>query len=257
MKNIAERHNYILDKLNRKGYVSVVELAKDLDVSLPTIRKDLEALENQNLLVRSHGSASPVKPRVLDLSINVKTEKNKTEKKIIATAAQKLISREDAIILASGSTVTAFASILEPIGSINVVTPSLGIAILVNDKENVNVTVLGGKMYKNSLSVRGEYAASGLKNISCSKLFIGCDGIDRQTGITCATTEEASLTNAMMQAADKTIVLADSTKFGRRGFGKICQLEDIDMIITDEGLTPEMKEHLEETGVQIVIAKGE
>ena len=115
--------------------------------------------------------------------------------------------------------------------------------------------VLGGKMYKNSLSVRGEYAAAGLKNISCSKLFIGCDGIDIQTGITCATTEEASLTNVMMQAAEKTIILADSTKFGRRGFGKICKLDDIDIIITDDGITQEMKDHLEETGVQIIIAK--
>ncbi len=254
MKTIAERHKFILEKLNRKGFVSVLELSKELDVSLPTIRKDLEILENKNLLVRSHGSASQVKPNVLDLSINIKAEKNKEEKDIIAHAAQKLIGPEDAIILASGSTVTAFAKLLQPIDNINVVTPSLGIALIVNEKENVAVTVLGGKMYKNSLSVRGEYAAAGLKNISCSKLFIGCDGIDCVKGITCATTEEASLTNAMMAAADKTIVLADSSKFGRRGFGKICELDEIDVIITDNGITEEMKEQLEATGVQIIIA---
>ena len=94
-----------------------------------------------------------------------------------------------------------------------------------------------------------------MKNINCSKLFIGCDGIDTERGITCATTEEASLTNAMMEVSDRTVVLADSTKFGRRGFGKICPLEDIDVIVTDEGIKPEMKEHLENIGVKVVIAR--
>lgn len=254
MKSIAERHQFILELLNKKGFVSVQELADSLEVTAPTIRKDLRILEGQNLLVRSHGSASPVKPQVMDISINEKAAKKKEEKEMIALEALNLIRQEDAIILASGSTVTAFAQKLHPIDTINVVTPSLGIALLLNDRENINVMVLGGKMYKNSISVRGEYAASGLKNISCSKLFIGCDGIDLETGITCATTEEASLTNAMMAASSKTIVLADSSKFGRRGFGKICKLEDIDIIITDDGITEEMKERIEDIGVQIIIA---
>ena len=106
----SQTHQFILDKLERKGFVSVLELAEDLDVSLPTVRKDLRILESQNLLIRSHGSASQVKPSVLDLSINIKAEKNKAEKNKIALAAQKLITHEDAIILASGSTVTAFAN---------------------------------------------------------------------------------------------------------------------------------------------------
>ncbi len=254
MKSIAERHKFILERLDRKGFVSVQELADDLEVTPPTIRKDLRILESQNLLIRSHGSASQVKPRVMDISINEKAEKNKEEKIRIAKAALGLIHPEDAIILASGSTVTAFANLLQPIDTINVVTPSLGIALLLNDRDNINVMVLGGKMYKKSLSVRGEYAAAGLKNISCSKLFIGCDGINTETGITCATTEEASLTNKMMAAAAQTIILADSSKFGRRGFGKICKLEDIDVIITDDGITEEMKDQIEEAGVQIIIA---
>ena len=254
MKNIAERHKIILDKLDRKGFVSVQELSEELKVSLPTVRNDLRVLENQNLLVRSHGSASKIVPSVLDISINVKAAKNIDKKNKIAQAAQQLIKPDDAIILASGSTVTAFAKILQSNNFINVVTPSLGIALLLNEKENIEVMVLGGKMYKNSVSVRGEYAAYGLKNINCNKLFIGCDGINKETGITCATIEEAKLTNEMMSAAQKTIILADSSKFGCRGFGKICKMEDIDIIITDDGISQEMKEDLEQTGVQIIIA---
>ena len=149
---------------------------------------------------------------------------------------------------------TAFAEALSPVGMVNVVTPSLGIATLMNRRNNVKVFVLGGALYNNSFSVRGEYAEAGLKNVSCSKLYIGCDGIDLASGITCATIEEARLTNAMMSAASQTVVLADSSKFGRRGFGKIGMLEDIDIIITDSGIPDTLREKIEDAGVQIIIA---
>ncbi len=255
MISIAERHKFIKEQLVKNGFVRVQDLAEQLGVTGATIRKDLRILESQNVLYRTHGSASPVKPHVMDISITEKQTQNTNLKKMIADAAQKTITPDDAIILASGSTVTTFAEILRPIGNINVVTPSLGIAVLLNEKENIKVLVLGGEMYKNSLSVRGIYAEMGLANVSCSKLFIGCDGIDFESGITCATVEEARLTNAMMKAASKTVVLADSSKFGRRGFGKISNIEDIDIIITDSGIPSSMKEQIEEAGVQIIVAE--
>ena len=254
MISIAERHKYIKEQMARNGFVRVQDIADQLGVTGATIRKDLRILESQNVLYRTHGSASPVKPHVMDISITEKQTQNITQKRMIALAAQNTIKPDDAIILASGSTVTAFAEILQPMGSLNVVTPSLGIAVLLNEKENIKVIVLGGEMYKNSLSVRGVYAEQGLANVSCSKLFIGCDGIDFESGITCATIQEARLTKAMMKAASKTVVLADSSKFGRRGFGKIGEIEDIDIIITDSGISDTLKEQIEEAGVQIIIA---
>ena len=123
-----------------------------------------------------------------------------------------------------------------------------------NDRDNVKVLLLGGEMYKNSLSVRGSYTEAGLVNVSCSKLFIGCDGINLETGVTCATIEEARLTTAMMKASSKTVILADSSKFGRRGFGKIGNIEDFDIIITDSGIPDNIREKIEDLGVQILIA---
>ena len=254
MISIAERHKYIKEQLQAKGFVSVNDLADQLGVTGATIRKDLRILESQNILLRTHGSASPVKPHVMDISIDVKAQQNKDKKHCIALAAQKLIKPDDAIILASGSTVTAFAEVLSPISTINVVTPSIGIALLMNDRDNVKVLLLGGEMYKNSLSVRGSYTEAGLVNVSCSKLFIGCDGINLETGVTCATIEEARLTTAMMKASSKTVILADSSKFGRRGFGKIGNIEDFDIIITDSGIPDNMREKIEDLGVQILIA---
>ncbi len=254
MISIAERHKYIKEQMAKNGFIRVQDIADQLGVTGATIRKDLRILESQNVLYRTHGSASPVKPHVMDISITEKQTQNISQKRMIALAAQNTIKPDDAIILASGSTVTAFAEILQPIETLNVVTPSLGIAVLLNEKENVKVIVLGGEMYKNSLSVRGVYAEQGLTNVSCSKLFIGCDGIDFESGITCANIQEARLTKAMMKAASKTVVLADSSKFGRRGFGKIGEIEDIDIIITDSGISDTLKEQIEEAGVQVIIA---
>ena len=254
MISIAERHKIIKEQLQLNGYVRVQDLAEQLGVTGATIRKDLRILESQNILIRTHGSASPVKPHVMDISVDVKASQNRDKKIIIAQAAQELITPDDAIILASGSSVTAFAEILTPVNIINVVTPSLGIALILNEKENVKVMLLGGEMYKNSLSVRGSYTEAGLVNVSCSKLFIGCDGINLETGITCSNLAEASLTTAMMKSCTQTVVLADSSKFGRRGFGKIGNVEDIDIIVTDSGIPSTMRKKIEDLGVQILIA---
>ena len=254
MISIAERHKIIKEQLQLNGYVRVQDLAEQLGVTGATIRKDLRILESQNILIRTHGSASPVKPHVMDISVDVKASQNRDKKIIIAQAAQELITPDDAIILASGSSVTAFAEILTPVNMINVVTPSLGIALILNEKENVKVMLLGGEMYKNSLSVRGSYTEAGLVNVSCSKLFIGCDGINLETGITCSNLAEASLTTAMMKSCNQTVVLADSSKFGRRGFGKIGNVEDIDIIVTDSGIPSTMRKKIEDLGVQILIA---
>lgn len=255
MISIAERHKYIKDQLQTNGFVRVQDLADQLGVTGATIRKDLRILESQNVLLRTHGSASPIKPHVADISIDVKANQNREKKQLIARMAQSLIRPDDAIILASGSSVTAFAEILTPINMMNVVTPSLNIAMLLNERMDINVLMLGGEMYKNSMSVRGAYTEAGLVNVSCSKLFIGCDGINLETGVTCATIEEARLTTAMMKSSSKTVVLADSSKFGRRGFGKIGNIEDFDIIITDSGIPENMKKKIEDLGVQILIAE--
>lgn len=255
MRSIGERHKYILEELHTKGFVEVLKLSKELEVSGATIRKDLRDMEQQKLLIRSHGSATPVKPPVLDENASQKALKHSTEKKLIAKAAAHLLQPNDDILVTSGSTVIEFAKVIPGEEGINVVTSSLEIAILLKRKKNINVTILGGRVLDNSLSVRGPYAEDGLHNINCSKLYIGCDGIDIEKGISCASVEEARLIQMMMATSSKTIILADSSKFGRRGFGRICGLDDIDVIITDDGILEAIKEHIEESGIEVIIAK--
>ena len=127
--------------------------------------------------------------------------------------------------------------------------------MLMNESEETTVTVLGGVLYKKSLSVLGEEAARELDDCICSKVFFGVDGIDPEHGITTSTIDEAKLTRRMMHAASQVIVLADSSKFGQRGFGRICALEDIDVIITDDGIPEQMVTIVEEAGVDLIIVR--
>ena len=255
MLSIAERRKYILDSLNRHGFVRVADMAAEMNVTKATVRKDMEFLESRNLLYRTHGSASPVNPLVQDVSVHVKSAVNSEIKQKIAVEAAGLICPDDSVFIASGSTVYAFAERIRPVGHLNVVTPSLRVAMLMNESEETTVTVLGGVLYKKSLSVRGEYAAQGFENVICSKLFFGVDGIDLEHGITTSTLDEAKLTRKMMKASSQNIVLADSSKFGQRGFGRICALEDIDVIITDDRISEQMVAIVEEAGVDLIIVK--
>ena len=254
MKSIAERHNYILEKLREQQFVKVSEMAEELDVTTVTIRKDLKTLEERNLLFRTHGSAMPINPYVPDMSVQIKGKLKNEEKRKIAIAAAKLIEENDSIIISAGSTNYKFAEQIQPKGHLNVVTSSLPVSILLNDLPDVSVIQLGGNLYKKSLSVRGEYAAVAFNDLTCSKLFLGVDGIDKEHGITNSNIDEALLSKRMIGASSKIIVLADSSKFGKRGFGKVCGLEGLDIIITDDGISDSTARMLDNLGIKVIIA---
>ncbi len=252
--SIAERHKYILSILKRDGFIRVTDVARDLDVTTVTVRKDFKQLEDMGLLYRTHGSACPVNPHVADRSVSVKEQLNRSQKQAIASAAVELIDTDDSIMVASGSTICAFAEkIGASQGALNVVTSSLKVSLILNGLENVNVIQLGGVIHKKSLAVRN-LSLSEFDRFTCSKLFIGVDGLDAEYGVTTSNLEEAELTRRMMAVCSKTIVLADSSKFSQRGFGKICNLDQIHTVITDSGCSESMIKLMEEQGIRVVIA---
>jgi len=252
---ISERHGKILKKLKDSGKVSVQNLSDELFVSEVTIRKDLRILEDKNLLFRTHGGATQSNPYTSNRHVEEKAKIQAKEKTAIAKEAVKLIGDNDSIILASGTTILALAREINPNNSLNIITSALNVSLELAGREHVEITQLGGQLRPSSSSVVGKYSEQFLDNITCGILFLGVDGIDLDFGITTTNLLEASLNQRCIDVAQYTVVLADSTKFGKRGFSRICNFDKIQHIITDEVVLPETVRKLEECGVKVTVAQ--
>lgn len=254
MTIINRRQEDILKELDRKGYVNVVDLCEALNVSTVTIRKDLNFLENEKLLHRTHGGASKKPIYAFERDVNDKETLQVDQKKQIAKEALKYINEHDYIILGSGSNIHYLSRIITGFQKLTVLTPSLKVSLELTKEVNVDTIQLGGDVRNSSTSAVGPIAEATLSQFSCNKLFIGTDGVHLEFGLSTSNALEAHLNQAMIEVAEKVIVLADSTKMNIRGFGKICNLNKIDVLITDEGIDPETKMKLEEIGIDVVIA---
>ena len=254
MSTIEQRRKYILDHIVKDGFVKVSDLAESLGVTQTTIRKDLNYLESQGVLQRAHGSAIPPSQQMMDLNLSAKKLINFEAKQKIAEKAASLIKSDDSILVASGSTISLFAEALKPKGRLNVVSISVNISAHLGDIPGITVMQVGGILYGNTLSVLGAEASKTIENLYCSKVFFGVDGIDLDYGLTCGTGEEASITQKMMQSSQTKIVLSDSSKVGQRGFARICEVGDIDILITDSGMPLDTRQRIENMGVKLIIA---
>ena len=257
MHSIAERHKIILETLNKNGFVKITDIAQELGVTTVTIRKDIKILADKGLLYKVHGSARAVNPHVSDTKFNIKNSTNMENKNKIASKMAELVESNDSLIISSGSTAYTVASHLlnnASLNNINVVTSSLKVAVMLGESSAFNVIQLGGPVSHTALSTQSSEQWGGFDFI-CNKFILGVDGIDVEAGISTATVEEARLTQKMIERSTKTIVVADSSKFGVRGFGRICGFDDIDMLITDSGAPKPMIEMIEDAGVEVLIVE--
>ncbi|MBQ0081015.1 MAG: DeoR/GlpR transcriptional regulator [Alistipes sp.] len=254
MNATETRRSKIIRKVKALGFVSVSALSEELKVTSATIRSDLNALEQEHIVIRSHGGAIPASSPVTNLREDEKAKRNMDLKLRIAAEATKLVKSDDSITIACGSTMLAFANALNPQGTLNVLTPSIRIALSLVENPNVNVFQLGGMIDSFTYSSHGQYAEKGIEMFHSNKLFFGVEGFDTKVGLSCATIAEADITKKMIQAATQIVVLADSTKFRRRGFCNICSMKDIDILITDDGLDEKAREEIQSLGIKLIIA---
>lgn len=255
LQSIAERHKHILNRLSQTGKVSVMDLSAELEVSAVTIRKDLKLLEDKNLLYRSHGIAITQNPYVTDRHVTEKEKIRSEEKTQIAAKAASLVDEKDYIILASGTTINEMARQLRNHKHVTVISASLIASQILNTNPEIEVIQLGGEIRKSSSSVVGPSAERAFEIYNCNKLFLGVDGIDPEYGLTTTNAMEASLNKCMIKAAQKIIVLADSSKLNRKGFGKICPIEQVDILITDNAADQNTIKILEEKGIEVIIVE--
>ena len=249
----VDRHKYILDKIQQEGQIKVQYICEHMDVSPVTARKDLKLLEEKGLVFRVHGGATLKNPYTIDKHINEKEKIHYDEKTRIGAVAAKLVGPNDSILIGSGTTVLALAKSIQPSENLTVITSALNVALELNKHLEIEVIQLGGVLRKRSSSVTGLYAESILPDFSCSKFYLGVDGIDLDFGLTTANVMEAHLNREMIRVSQKTIVLADSTKFSKRGFGRICGFDHIDEIITDKGISKFTQNALEEYGIKVTV----
>lgn len=248
-----ERHKRIINKITQEGQIKVQDLCDELKVSPVTVRKDLKLLEEKDILYRIHGGATLNNPYTIDKHVHEKEKIHLSEKMQIGEAGAKLVTANDSILIASGTTVLALAKSIKPQENLTVITSALNVALELNGHIEIEVIMLGGLLRKRSSSVIGLNGGNNLSDFSCSKLFLGVDGIDLDFGLTTANVMEARLNREMINVSQKTIVLTDSTKFGKRGFGRICGFDSIDEIITDEGISDFNKKALEEFGIKVTV----
>lgn len=247
--NNVERHQLIIQEINDRGHVSVVDLCELLNVSSVTIRKDLQFLEDSSLLYRTHGGATKQNPYQTDRSVIEKEKLYEFEKIQIGKVAAQYVTKNDSIIIGSGTTTQFLAREIHPEGHLTVVTSALNVTLELLKSHDIEVIQLGGSVRRTSSSVTGQYASSILDNFFCSKLFLGVDGIDLDYGISTTNAQEAMLNQKMIDVAQQVIVLADSSKFGRKSFGKIADFSKVDVIISDS-IPPAYQELFESLGIE-------
>ena len=248
-----ERMRGIMKILEKENRVLIADLCKTFNTTAVTIRKDLDILESEGALKRTHGGAILYKPLFHGLALNEKEKLNSDEKERIANEAVKLISEGDVIILDSGSTTTQLARKMTNLKGITIITNAVNIALELANSD-LEIILTGGALQKNSSTLVGPFAEDALRKISADKLFHGVDGIDYEIGLTTPDITEANTSRVMMQRAGENILLVDSSKFGRRSLGVICQIKEIDKIITTKKMDKLEIKKLNEIGVNVIFA---
>jgi DeoR family transcriptional regulator, aga operon transcriptional repressor len=248
-----ERRREILEILQSDGRVLVGDLSKRFKTSLITIRKDLEFLHHHGMLERTHGGALPLRTGALnDRTLQEKERLHRQEKMRIAAAAAKMIRSGQVVILDSGTTTTAIARACRDFRSLTIITNATNIAGELAGTP-VDVILTGGVLRKNSFSLVGPLAEESLRKLNADLLFLAVDGFDVRYGLTTPNLLEARVNRAMAEAARRTVVVCDSSKFGRRSLSLIMPTSAVHETITDRGISRHDLKALREAKVEVTL----
>lgn len=251
----AERHAYICDLARQQRIVRVSALSEALGVSEITIRRDLEKLEEEGLLERTHGGAVFNQHMQAEPLYVHKDRLLPGAKAAIGRAAAGLIEDGETIFINGGSTTRQIFSHLRGKRDVRVVTSNAAALAELSSGEPLELVVAGGTYRWQSNSFVGPLALAAISRIYARRTFLGVDGISARYGITTPILEESEVARAMIeQTCGPVIVVADHTKIGIIADFVTCPLNRVDIVITDAGLDEEYRASLEEKGVRILVA---
>lgn len=246
-----ERYDYIISKLKENDRVSVSILAKELDISEVTIRKDLNHLEKENFLKRTHGGAVLINKHVRADSLENKKSKNIEAKQKIAALASSFLEDDLNIFLDAGTTIQALLDSLTKFNNLNIITYDLEIAYRLSNFPNLSVYILGGYIDKASKSSASLEGFENLSNIHADISFIGSDAFDDNYVYT--TSENRSkIKNKMISNSSKSILMTDSTKYGKRALYSFNKCQGFDYFISDRENEKFIKDFSQKLGEKFI-----
>jgi DeoR/GlpR family transcriptional regulator of sugar metabolism len=250
-----QRQAAILDRVRATGGVRVSELASEYSVSDMTIRRDLEALADRGLLAKVHGGATTVSPgSAHEPGFAAKSVRQRSEKSAIAMRAAALVSPGDAIALSAGTTTAELAQRLVDVPALTVVTNSIPVADVFYRAGRADQTViLTGGTRTPSDALVGPVAVAAVGSLHLDVLFLGVHGMSERAGYTTPNLMEADVNRALVEAAERLVVLADHTKWGTVGISSIVPLDRADILITDGELDEDARTLLSETVPELVV----
>jgi DeoR family transcriptional regulator, aga operon transcriptional repressor len=255
----AQRRAFMLQHIRKRGAASIQELSQATGISLSTVRRDLEHLEERGYLERSHGGALIQKQiqSTFEPEAAITAEFDRPQKESIGRAAAAAVHSGASVIFDSSSTVLAAArACVERNITLTAVTNDLGIGQALSASSRCRVIVLGGTLRAGSLTLIGEPGESFLSNLSADVAFIGTHAIS-WPALTETSLEAAAMKRAMIAAARRTVLLADATKFGAAAFCRICELTAIHEVVTDDRADPDEIARLRDLGLGVtVVASG-
>ncbi len=253
--SLRERRALILDLITQHGEVSVADVSRRAGVSEMTIRRDLAALERRGALVRLHGRAVAPVSRSYEPPFDVRREQAPFAKERIGRAAARTIAEGETVILDTGTTTYEVARALVGRRNITVLTTSLPIAELLADEPGIRVMLPGGLIRQGERSLVGDLAVESFGQFRFDTVVIGVGGIDLEAGLTEYNLEDARVKRAAIATGRRLVVVADASKLGRVAFARICPLERVDVLVTDEGAPPDALAALEAVGLEVLVSR--
>ena len=249
---LNQRRTKILNLIREDGHAKVQQLSRLFNVSEVTIRQDLEQLEEMGYVQREHGGAFLKDVGDFARSQKLFNQTNMEEKVEIAQKAIKLINDGDSIILDSGSTTTEIAKLLKNFNQLTVITNALNIAMIVGGEPGINLIVSGGEFKAPTLSLTGDLAATVFKGIHVDKLFLATAGISDDMQLTYPSYSDLVVKTAMIRAAGKVYLVADSSKIGNSSFVSLGRLSLVDAFITDSKISERQLKAIKELKIEVL-----
>lgn len=249
-----ERRRAIQQRLATSGKVTVEELAAAFGVSLPTIRTDLARMEEEGLLLRTHGGAILRSDTLFEPVYAQRQVMRHAEKQAIAASAADLVGEGETILLDAGTTTYELAVAIKDRKSLTVVTNSIPIALVLMENPSIEVILVGGRLQHSRLALLGPLAVRFLGAFRVDRAFLSFNGVDAEAGLTVVDFEAAEAKERMIACARETIVLADSEKVGRVAFAHVAPVSAVQLLVCNWELPDHQRRALTEAGLTVQIA---